>query len=118
MKALLLLLCITAAQAQPRPLTALDAELQPWLGDFDGMLERRVVRVLVPYSRTLFFNDKGAQRGLTADALKDFEVFLNRKHKLRGRLLTVVAIPAAREDLLSGLMEGRGDVAAANLSIT
>ncbi|MFI5237857.1 MAG: hypothetical protein ACHQLA_07965, partial [Ignavibacteriales bacterium] len=26
------------------------------MGDFDIMLERRVIRVLVPYSRTLFFN--------------------------------------------------------------
>ena len=40
-----------------------------------------MVRVLVPYSRTLYFNDKGAQRGLVADALKDFEVYLNKKYK-------------------------------------
>ena len=108
-------LVVGAAAAQP---VALDAELNPWRGDFDGMLERRVVRVLVPYSRTLFFNDKGAQRGLTADALKDFEIFLNRKHRLGSRALTVVAIPTTRDRLLSGLLEGRGDIAAANLSIT
>ncbi|HJV10982.1 MAG TPA: lytic transglycosylase F, partial [Burkholderiales bacterium] len=89
-------LAVGAAAAQP---VALDAELNPWHGDFDGMLERRVVRVLVPYSRTLFFNDKGAQRGLTADALRDFEIFLNRKHRLRNRALTVVAIPTTRDRL-------------------
>ena len=49
-----------------------------------------LVRVLVPYSRTLYFNDKGAQRGLVADALKDFEVYLNRHHKLKTRPITVV----------------------------
>lgn len=103
------------AAAQP---VSLDAELKPWQGDFDGMLERRMVRVLVPYSRTLFFNDRGAQRGLTADALKDFELFLNRKHKLRNRPLTVVAVPTTREQLLPALVEGRGDIAAANLTIT
>ena len=32
--------------------------------------QRREIRVLVPYSRTLFFNDKGEQRGLTADTLQ------------------------------------------------
>ena len=59
---LLLLLFLPAAArgpgaAEPKPLTALDAELEPWKGDFDGMLERRMIRVLVPYSRTLYFND-------------------------------------------------------------
>ena len=107
--------CALPALAQP---VALDTELRPWTGDFDGMLERRMVRVLVPYSRTLFFNDRGAQRGLLADALKDFEVFLNRKHKLRSRRITVVALPATRERLLSGLVEGYGDIAAGNLTIT
>ena len=37
---------------------------KPWTGDFDAMLERRMIRVLVPYSRTLYFNDKGRERGL------------------------------------------------------
>ena len=40
---------------------------QEWKGDFDGMVERRQIRVLVPYSRTLYFNDKGRERGMTAD---------------------------------------------------
>jgi hypothetical protein len=35
---------------------------KPWTGDFDAMLERRVIRVIVPYSRTLYFNDKGQKR--------------------------------------------------------
>ena len=107
--------CALPVAAQP---VALDAELKPWSGDFDGMMERRVVRVLVPYSRTLFFNDKGAQRGLLADELKDFEVFLNRKHKLRSRRITVVALPTTRERLIPGLLEGHGDIAAGNLTIT
>jgi membrane-bound lytic murein transglycosylase MltF len=98
--------------------TALEPELRDWSGDFDGMLERRTVRVLVPYSRTLFFNDKGAQRGLVADALKDFEVWLNRKHKLKTRPITVAALPTTREELIPGLLQGRGDLAVGNLTIT
>jgi membrane-bound lytic murein transglycosylase MltF len=115
---LLAALSALAGPALAAPPAALDPELKPWLGDFDGMLERRTVRVLVPYSRTLYFNDKGAQRGLVADALKDFEIFLNREHKLRARPITVVALPTTRERLLSGLAEGRGDIAAANLTIS
>jgi membrane-bound lytic murein transglycosylase MltF len=110
-----LLFLAGAAHAQP---VALDHELDPWLGDFDGMLERRMVRVLVPYSRTLYYNDKGAQRGWVADALKDFEVWLNKKHKLKNRPITVLAIPTTRELLFPGLLDGTGDIAAGNLTIT
>ena len=111
-----MLLLAGAAHAQ-QP-TALDPELQAWAGDFDGMLERRLVRVLVPYSRTLYFNDKGAQRGLVADALKDFETFLNKKHKQKTRRITVVALPTTREELIPGLVQGSGDLAVGNLTIT
>jgi len=45
---------------------------KPWLGDFDRMVERRMIRVLVPYSRTLYFNDKGRERGLTAELVRDW----------------------------------------------
>ena len=111
-----MLLLAGAAHAQ-QP-TALDPELQAWAGDFDGMLERRLVRVLVPYSRTLYFNDKGAQRGLVADALKDFETFLNKKYKQKTRRITVVALPTTREELIPGLVQGSGDLAVGNLTIT
>ena len=108
---------VLAAAAHAQQL-AVEPELKPWTGDFDGMLERRTVRVLVPYSRTLYFNDKGAQRGLVADALKDFEVFLNRKHKQKTRRITVVALPTTREELIPGLVQGTGDLAVGNLTIT
>ena len=107
---------MTAARAAP--VTGLDTDLKPWSGDFDGMLERRVVRVLVPYSRTLYFNDKGAQRGLVADSLKDFEIYLNKRYRLKTRPITVIAIPTTREALLPGLLKGEGDIAAGNLTVT
>ncbi|HEY1289799.1 MAG TPA: transglycosylase SLT domain-containing protein [Burkholderiales bacterium] len=107
-----------AALAQAAPVASLQPELKPWSGDFDGMLERRMVRVLVPYSRSLYFNDKGAQRGLVADSLKDFEVFLNKKYKLKRRPISVVALPTTREQLFPGLLRGAGDIAAGNLTIT
>jgi membrane-bound lytic murein transglycosylase MltF len=111
-------LLLLAASSQAATITGLDADLREWKGDFDGMLERRTVRVLVPYSRTLYFNDRGAQRGLAADSLKDLEVYLNRRYKLRNRPITVVALPTTREKLLPGLLEGKGDIAVGNLTIT
>ena len=114
MRALILLLWVASGQAQ----TTLNTDITFWTGDFDGMLERRTVRVLVPYSRSLYFNDKGAQRGLVADSLKEFEVFLNKKYKLKNRPISVVALPTTREHLLPGLLQGEGDIAVGNLTIT
>jgi membrane-bound lytic murein transglycosylase MltF len=91
-----------------------------WSGDFDGMLERRLVRVAVPYGRTLFYHDRGRERGLTADAVRKFEEFLNKKHKkhLAKRPITVVIIPMTRDQLIPALLDGRADIAAGNITIT
>jgi membrane-bound lytic murein transglycosylase MltF len=91
-----------------------------WTGDLDGMLDRRAIRVLVPYSRTLYYNDKGRERGVTADFVRDFERYVNDKYKaqLGPRPLTVVIRPTTRDLLLKGVAEGAGDIAAGNLTAT
>jgi membrane-bound lytic murein transglycosylase MltF len=91
---------------------------KPWKGDFDRLLERRMIRVLVPFSRTLYFNDRGRERGLTGELVRDFEQYVNRKYKTGNRPLTVYIVPTTRERLLSNLEAGRGDLAAGNLTIT
>jgi membrane-bound lytic murein transglycosylase MltF len=89
-------------------------------GDFDQMLEVRTIRVLISYSRTLYFNDKGRERGITADTVRDFERWINRKYaeQLAKRPLTVFIIPTTRDSLLPDLIKGRGDIAAGNLTAT
>ena len=91
-----------------------------WTGDFDGMLERRLVRVAVPYSRTLYYHDAGRERGLTAEAVRHFETFLNKKYRkgLGKRPITVLLVPTTRDELLPALLEGRADIAAGNITIT
>ena len=42
---------------------------KPWKGDFDAMLERRMIRVTVPYSRSLYFIDRCRERGLAAELM-------------------------------------------------
>ena len=93
---------------------------KPWSGDFDGMLERRHIRVLVPYSRTLYFVDKGRERGITAELTRDFETYLNKKHakQLEKRPITISLIPTTRDKLFTALNAGMGDVAAGNLTAT
>jgi membrane-bound lytic murein transglycosylase MltF len=91
---------------------------KPWIGDFEQILKRRMLRVLVPYSRTLYYNDKGRERGLTAELVRDFERYINRKHKTGARPLTVYLVPTTRDKLLPRLVEGYGEIAAGNLTVT
>jgi len=112
-----------AAQEKAKPAAAprqLSVEVKQWQGDFDGMMERRIIRVLVPYSRTLYFVDKGHERGFAADLVRDFERYLNAHYKkqLGNRPLTVALIPTTRDKLISGVEEGRGDIAVGNLTET
>ena len=98
----------------------LNVEAKPWTGDFDGMLQRRVIRVAVPYSRTLYFNDKGRERGVAADHVRDFERYLNAKYakQLGKRPLTIYIVPTTRDELLSDVSGGLADLAAGNLTVT
>src|SRR5207302_1485739 len=64
-----------------------------WTGDFDKLLARRMIRVLVPYSRSLYFNDKGRERGLAANLVREFERYINQKYKTGRRPLTIYLIP-------------------------
>ncbi len=121
------LLCVTVAIAQttgaptrPRAVAIEKVTIENFSGDFDRMLQRRRVRVLVPYSRTLFFNDKGSQRGMTADLMREFEQHLNRKYarQLGRRPLTLIMVPTTRDEMLGDVAEGLADIAAGNLSVT
>ena len=91
---------------------------EPWTGDLDGMIERRLIRVLVVYSKTFFFVDKGTQRGTTYELFRKFEEDLNRQLKTRHLRVHVVFVPVSRDQLIPDLREGRGDIAAANLTVT
>ena len=104
-----------AQQAEEAEFLPLDQKL---LGDFDGMVDRREIRALVVYSKTFYFLDQGQQRGATYEMLKAFEKFINKKLKTKTLKLRVLFIPVGRDQLIPWLVEGRGDIAAANLTIT
>jgi membrane-bound lytic murein transglycosylase MltF len=91
---------------------------EPWLGDLDGMRKRRAIRMLVPYSKTFYFVDRGKQFGATYDVGRAFEEWLNKREKTKTLKIGVVFIPVARDRLLSGLVDGLGDIAAGNITIT
>jgi hypothetical protein len=57
-----------AADEKPSQRRSLTHQAQVRMGDFDQMLERRAIRMGVPYSRTLYTNvAQGKERGLTAE---------------------------------------------------
>ena len=118
-------LCGTGALAQQQPpsdnpralVVRPDAVVK---GDLDVLIERRAIRVAAPFSRTLYFNDKGRERGISADFVRDFEGWLNRKYQkeLGKRPVTVVIRPTTRDQLLKDVADGRADIAVGNLTAT
>ena len=87
-------------------------------GDYPAMVKRRMIRALVPPSKTFFFLDKGQKRGLIYDGLMGFEKYINRQLKSKHLQVKVVVIPTSRKRLISDLEAGYGDIAAGNLTIT
>ena len=102
-------------QGLPPELQALD---ETWLGDFDGMRERRVIRVLTVFAKGLYFLDGAVQRGATYEMVKMFEDEINEQLETGTLRIHVLMIPVTRDRLLPALAAGYGDIAAANLTIT
>ncbi|HSD37719.1 MAG TPA: transporter substrate-binding domain-containing protein [Rhodocyclaceae bacterium] len=111
---------VSAARATAAVERELDVRAKPWSGDFDAMVQRRVIRFLVPYSRTLSFVDHGVERGVTAEFARDFERWINARYKARlgKRPVTVFLLVTPRDKMLERLNEGRGDIIAGNLTVT
>ncbi len=89
-----------------------------WTGDFDGMVKRRRIRALVVYSKMQYFVDKGQQHGTAYEFVRVFEDHINKKLKTKHLKIDVFFVPMSRDELIPALVEGRGDVAVAALTIT
>jgi membrane-bound lytic murein transglycosylase MltF len=87
-------------------------------GDFDPMLDRRLIRLVVPYSPTLFFEDKGTIYGTAANGAQLFEEWVNKTFALGARRLSVPLTPVSRDKLFDTLLAGDGDIAAGDITIT
>jgi membrane-bound lytic murein transglycosylase MltF len=95
-----------------------EAVQRAWTGDLDGIRERRQIRILVVPSRTFYFVDTGTQRGLSYDLGQALEKELNARRGRARLRVDVIYVPVRPDQLLPALLQGRGDVAAANLTIT
>lgn len=90
---------------------------ESWKGDLPQIIEsHRAIRVLVVYNRTNFFMKEGVMRGLEADMMRAYEEHLASVYKKE--LVRLVFLPVPMEELFPALLDGRGDIAAAALTVT
>ena len=87
-------------------------------GDWDQIVKRGRLRVLVVYSRSSFFYDRGRQRGVIADAMDEFENVTNKRLKTGARKFKVVYLPLPPGQLEKALADGVGDIICTGVIIT
>jgi membrane-bound lytic murein transglycosylase MltF len=99
----------------PMPFSAI---WTPWKGDYEGMIERRVIRVLVPYGGYQFYYEDGQPKGAVYELVQRFETYINEQLDRRNIKVYVVVIPVSRDELLPALLKGHADFVAADLTPT
>jgi membrane-bound lytic murein transglycosylase MltF len=116
-----------AADEEPLPPSQLDTELpegvqdavlSSFTGDFDEMVKRRVVRIGVTFNRTMYFVDKGVQRGVAYDYGRFMEERINTVLKTGNMKVIVFFVPMPHEMLIPALVDGKVDLVAGRLTIT
>lgn len=110
-----------ADTAVPLPLLDLEASDilklgEAWTGDFDSTSDRRFIRVVVPFNRTIYYLDRGVQKGIAFESLREFEAGLPPgPHGIRRK---VVIIPTRRDRILGALAAGYADLAIGGITVT
>ncbi|MGB7800041.1 transporter substrate-binding domain-containing protein [Buttiauxella sp.] len=111
------ILPMTHAATDEQPLK-FETKINAVFGDYDVMKERRIIRVLIPYSKTFYFIDNsGTQRGIMLELMQEFDKQINKGLK-PSQKTHLLFIPTARDQLIPQLIAGRGDVIAADLTMT
>lgn len=90
---------------------------KPFTGDLEELRQRGFIRVLVSYSKSNFFYDAGHPKGFEVELFREFKNYLNRGKSLQDKV-RIVFVTAPFDRLLEDLRDGRGDIAAAGLTIT
>ena len=107
----------------PPPESVLPEELRgavdkPFTGDYQEMISRRLIRAGVPFNRTFYFVDKGAQRGMSYEYLTLFEDALNKRLKTGDLKVHVVLLPLSADALIPALRAGQIDMIVAQMTVT
>jgi membrane-bound lytic murein transglycosylase MltF len=87
-------------------------------GDLDDMVKRRTIRALVIIDPISFFYQNGLPKGVTYEALEEFQKYVNDKFKTGTLKVKVVYTPLRPDQLEAALNEGIGDIIATPVVIT
>ncbi|HEY4932899.1 MAG TPA: transporter substrate-binding domain-containing protein [Terriglobales bacterium] len=87
-------------------------------GDLDEMAKNRNIRALVLINPISFFYDKGHPKGITYEALEEFQKFVNQKLKTGTLNVKVTFIPLRPDQMEAALTQGVGDLIAYGIVIT
>lgn len=109
---------IAPANQPPPARTGLKTHFKNSTADWDVMFQKRFVRMIVPYSRTLFFRDKAVVYGTAANGGELLEKWINTTFKTGARPVTVELYPVSRDRLIPALLAGEGDIAAGDITVT
>ncbi|GFE85176.1 hypothetical protein GCM10011488_01300 [Steroidobacter agaridevorans] len=105
----------------PREIEAVFEHRSPakvsWKGDLSEMRERRLIRVLVPNNRTLFFYDGPQPRGLAYECMTELVNTL-RPGKSTNARVHALFLPSSRDRFIPDIVKGYGDVEIAGLTVT
>jgi len=110
----------SASAKRQEPSFNAPTETKKWTGDLDELLKRRVIRVGVPYSKTLYYTVKGVQWGVAYEGGKELEKYLNRKYPQKNKNIKihVMFFVTPRDEAVRRLNEGTLDLLIAGLTIT
>lgn len=86
--------------------------------DLDALIGKSVIRVLVSYNRTNYKVADSQARGFEYELIMKYRAYLRTRVNPRSWPVQFVFIPLPSEDLLPALIEGRGDIVAAGLTIS
>src|SRR5271165_6489011 len=87
-------------------------------GDLDEMVKSRNIRALVILSPIGFFYDNGLPKGVSYEALEEFQKFTNQKLKTGKLQVKVTFLPMRVDQLEAALAQGLGDVIAYGIVVT
>jgi membrane-bound lytic murein transglycosylase MltF len=96
----------------------LNVHLKQHVEDLDTLLKLGAIRMLAPYSRTFFYEDRGRFHGVSSILADGLETYVRRTYPKTSQGFVVVVMPTSRDRLLPDLLDGWGDVAFGDITIT
>ena len=89
--------------------------LRPVKSDLGAILERRLLRVAIPYTPIYFSYNGEEMIGFAVEMARELEVHLE---ETLDEKVDVLLVPLPRDQIIPAVVEGRTDLAMANLTIT